>query len=96
MSSNTGWMTSEDEARVARWGGHFAEQWLRRARAYAIYGDYTRSRMAAIALHRVIRAARNFGADQDDPTLPLVYDEWESGRLVREYPATAVWQIVNR
>ncbi len=98
MSSFSGdrWMTSEDEARVARWGGHFAEQWLRRARAYAIYGDYTRSRMAAIALHRVIRAARNFGADQDDPTLPLVYDEWESGRLVREYPATAVWQIVNR
>ena len=90
MSSNTGWLTSEDEARVARWGGPFAAYWLRRARAYSIYGDYTRSRMAAIALHRVIRAARNFGGDHNDPALPYAPDRWDSGRRVREYPATAV------
>lgn len=89
-------MTAEMEAKIARWGGPTAAYWARQARRYVMYDDTINARAGALCLLRCLRAARMYGADPYDDTLPLELANPSFNDTRRVWPSVAVRELIDR
>ena len=89
-------MSDDMAAKIDRWGGPTASFWANQARRYVMFNDTTRARAGAMCLLRCVRAARNYGSDPLDDTLPreLVHPSFSDARRV--LPSVAVRELIDR